>query len=398
MLNAAAGVAVVECLRKHNIDAVFLRSMTEGADDLRTPLIPTREALYSDDPRAVAVRLSFCRVGAPEATEVLGSGFAELLVNDTFPFHLRKVRGLYLFSDYLAAADPDAVMGAGETTAVLYQAARPRGAVGRVLDLGCGAGTLALLLVRDASEVLATDINPRALELGAFNAAVNGIRNVEFRLSDAFAALHGERFDLIVSQPPYYPGEDLTYLHGGPRGGELATRIVESIPAHLQPLGRAIVFAAWTDTTHLPAPPDLQILELSTNRRELNGTVQSLRVLQHTLGKAAGWIANYSVPADCWGHVHSWRIDQMIAAENLLRAPDQELLKASLRMPDGAVRFQEGSQLFLQAPPEALFRFAPIDEAAWDLLSNIGQGVAPERLCEVRHALRRGLLAPPLLN
>ena len=57
MLKPTPGLAVVDCLRKHKIDAAFVRSLTEGADDLRAPLIPTREALYSDDPRAVAVRL-----------------------------------------------------------------------------------------------------------------------------------------------------------------------------------------------------------------------------------------------------------------------------------------------------------------------------------------------------
>lgn len=124
---------------------------------------------------------SYCRVAVPEAAEVFGDGFASLLVNHTFPYHLRIVRGLYLFSDYLGEGDPDAVMGAGETTAILYQAAKPARSVERLLDLSCGAGTLALLLAKDAAEVLATDINPRAVALGAFNAAINGIRDVEFR-------------------------------------------------------------------------------------------------------------------------------------------------------------------------------------------------------------------------
>jgi SAM-dependent methyltransferase len=391
MLNPTAGLAVIACLRKHNIDAAFVRSLTEGADDLRAPLLPTREALHSDHPRAVAVRLFFCRIPVPEAAEVLGNAFSDLLANDTFPFHLRIVRGLYLFSDYLGDGDPDAVMGAGETTAILYQAAKPTLPVGRVLDLGSGAGTLALMLAKDATEVLATDVNPRAVALGAFNAAINGIRNVEFRVSDLFTALPGERFDLIVSQPPYYPGAGLTFLHGGARGDELATRIVESIPDHLHPQARGVVFTSWPDTSHLPVPAAYQILDLSTSRREPNGARQSLRILQHT-GEQQGWSAHFTVPADCWGHVHSWRIDEIIAAETLARAPDRELLAAHLKMPRGAVRFQEGSQLFLQAPPEALFRFAPIDENTWDLLSAIESGVPANRLDEVRAALRRGLL------
>lgn len=240
---------------------------------------------------------------------------------------------------------------------------------------------------------MATDINPRAVALCEFNAAVNRIANVEFRVSDLFAAIAGERFDLIVSQPPYYPGRELTFLHGGPRGDELATRIVETIPDYLLPTGRGIVFTSWPDTSHLPVPADYQILELTTNRRELNGTRQSLRILQHA-GCKSGWLASHAVAADCWGGVHSWRIDEMIAAENLARAPDAQLRAARLRTPRGAVRFHEGSQMFLQCPPEALFRFAPIDERTWDLLRSVETGGVPAPCDEIRDALRRGLLIP----
>ena len=45
-----------------------------------------------------------------------------------------------------------------------------------------------------------------------YNAALNGIANVEFRAGDLFEPVNGERFDLIVSQPPYYPGSEITFL------------------------------------------------------------------------------------------------------------------------------------------------------------------------------------------
>lgn len=46
---------------------------------------------------------------------------------------------------------------------------------------------------------MGTDINPRAITLARLNAAINGIRNVEFRLGDGFAPVAGETLDLIVS-------------------------------------------------------------------------------------------------------------------------------------------------------------------------------------------------------
>lgn len=198
---------------------------------------------------------------------------------------------------------------------------------------------------------------------------------------------------MIVSQPPYYAGSGLTFLHGGARGDELATRIVKSIPDHLRAQGRGVVFPSWPDISHLPTPAGYQILELASTRREPNGARQSLQILQHA-GEQRGWSAHFSVPADCWGDVHSWRIDEIIAAETLARAPDRALLSTRFKMPNGARRFQVGSQLFLQAPPEALFRFAPIDEATWNLLSTIGNGIPASRVDQLRDALRRGLLVP----
>src|SRR5947209_1217923 len=135
--------------------------MTERGDDLRTPLTPTRAAEYSDSPAAIATRALFCAVPiTPEEGEsALGRELfrrlqsLEILIPAGIGFvsqyHLRFVKHLLLFSDYLGDR-ADAVMGAGETTAVLYNASRPEQRIGRVLDLGCGAGTLALLLASDA--------------------------------------------------------------------------------------------------------------------------------------------------------------------------------------------------------------------------------------------------------
>ena len=97
------------------------------------------------------------------------------------------------------------------------------------LDLGTGCGIQALLAAKHSARVVATDVNERALAFAAFNAALNGIDVVEFRQGDLFEPVAGERFGLLVANPPYVISPDATYTYrdsGVPRD-ELCRRIVE---------------------------------------------------------------------------------------------------------------------------------------------------------------------------
>ncbi len=109
------------------------------------------------------------------------------------------------------------------------------------LDVGTGTGIIALLMARKAKRVLGVDVNPKALELAKKNALLNGIRNVEFRLSDLFENVSG-RFDVIAFNAPYLPGEqeeviDLA-LVGGERGREIIDRFIREVPDYLTEKGR----------------------------------------------------------------------------------------------------------------------------------------------------------------
>lgn len=163
-----------------------------------------------------------------------------------FPLHLELVNQLMIVSDP-QGRDPATVMAVGGSTQLLAAACYPQNDVDRILDLGCGSGTLALLMSAACREVVATDINPRALQLARFNAALNGVRNVDWRLGHLFEPVAGERFDLIVSQPPFLPQAPSTpqvlYLHGGARGDELVLDLLAQAPAHLTPDGTTIVLS-----------------------------------------------------------------------------------------------------------------------------------------------------------
>ena len=124
--------------------------------------------------------------------------------------------------------------------------------VDSTLDLGTGSGILALLASRFSERVVATDISARALNFARFNAELNGATNIEFRLGNLFEPLAGERFDRILSNPPFVitprsaagvPAYD--YRDGGRVGDGLTEAIVAAIPAHLSPRGIAQLLGNW---------------------------------------------------------------------------------------------------------------------------------------------------------
>ncbi len=86
---------------------------------------------------------------------------------------------------------------------------------GSVLDMGTGSGAIAVAIAhtRPDARVSALDASAAALDIARANAAANGAA-VRFLHSDWYAALAGERFDLIVSNPPYIASGDVHLSQG----------------------------------------------------------------------------------------------------------------------------------------------------------------------------------------
>lgn len=117
------------------------------------------------------------------------------------------------------------------------------------LDLGTGCGVQALHLAGHVGQVVATDVNPRALWLSRLNASLNGIDNIEVRDGSFFTPVRGERFDLIVTNPPFVispaTGAGLVYRDSGLPGDQVVEDIVRNAPDHLNPGGTCQVLANW---------------------------------------------------------------------------------------------------------------------------------------------------------
>lgn len=406
--SAGTAGALGRCLAGLGLSRDFVRENTEPHGTLRNPLIPTRPASLRDEPPFQALRVFFCDepLSHSSAATLLGDGLCadllshRLLIEEhrsvRFPFQLRHAGDLLLLADYLGQ-DADAVMGPGETTAILYRASHPVCRIDSALDLGCGAGTLALLLARNAEQVIGTDINPRAICFAQWNAAMNGVENAVFRTGDMYQPCGDQRFDLIVSQPPYYPhsGAGLTFLHSGVRGDELAREVVQGLPRHLTGNGQALLFTSWPDGATRPALEHFHALELYTNRRELAGTRQSINVFRHA-PEQPGWNAGFEVPADLWGYLHPQRIEDLFGAESLLRG-EPELLHDTRLEPCPILHVvEEAGEIFARFADNSLLGLRPITRETLATLQCFQGGASPRstgtETGAVRDLLQRGLL------
>jgi hypothetical protein len=142
--------------------------------------------------------------------------------------------------------DPLHVTGTNPPAGLLA-ALTVRRPVRTALDLGTGNGIQALLASAHSDSVVATDVNPRAIAFAKYNAALNDVENIEFRLGSLFEPAAGERFDLIVCNPPYVisPESGLVYRDSGAQPGALCRQVVSEIPEHLTEGGYASVLVSW---------------------------------------------------------------------------------------------------------------------------------------------------------
>lgn len=144
----------------------------------------------------------------------------------------------------------DHVLGISSASTSLAQLT-VRERLGRALDLGTGCGVQALHLAGHVEDVVATDVNQRALAMTRLTAALNEVE-VDVRAGSLFEPVGDEQFDLVVTNPPFVvspgrdqPGERLVYRDSGLPGDEVVRRIVTSAPRHLRPGGWCQVLANW---------------------------------------------------------------------------------------------------------------------------------------------------------
>jgi ribosomal protein L3 glutamine methyltransferase len=153
--------------------------------------------------------------------------------------------------------------------------------IGRVLDMGCGSGCIAIACAKALpwAQVDAADISAEALEVAARNVRRHRLgRRVHLVQSDHFSALGAARYDLIVSNPPYvgarefaslppeYRHEPALALQSGRAGLDSVRVLLAEARAHLRPGGALVVEVGNTERALERAFPQLPFLWLQFER------------------------------------------------------------------------------------------------------------------------------------
>jgi hypothetical protein len=270
----------------------------EDLTDLQWRAVPIyrAERLAGRDPLALAIDLFLMQGILPpdELDRLLVASERDLLVragllaiDETGRARARAslfpVGDLLIFSDHAwpelphpgyATVPYDQLMGVGLDSRYLARCTTRR-PFHAALDLCTGSGIHALLASTHTEQVLAVDINPRAVLCTRYNAEASGITNLEVVAGDLFEAVRGKYFDLITANPPFVPSplNTLRFRDGGRSGEDILKRIVAGLPHHLAPGGIAQVVTEFGERDDEPfvhrlrewlngAPMDIHILRL----------------------------------------------------------------------------------------------------------------------------------------
>ncbi len=224
----------------------------------------------SDDPTAVLVRLF--ALGFPVAWDDADRALPTLRADGAVRLGLARAEGAdlratcdlrpyaaderawWVASDLseIATGRPLAethVLGIGNASTTLAEWTIRRPAR-RALDLGVGSAVQSLHLAQHCAQVVGTDLSDRALAFARFNAALNGI-DLELRQGSMLDPVAGQRFDLVVSNPPFVitPRDGQVplyeYRDGGLVGDGVVEALVRQVGEHLEPGGVAQFLGNW---------------------------------------------------------------------------------------------------------------------------------------------------------
>ncbi len=263
-----------------------------------------------------------------------------------------------------------------------------RSPVSNALDVGTGCGIQAILASRHSERVVAADVSERALAFAGLNVALNGIENVELRRGSYLEPVRGERYDLVVANPPYVVSPESAYFFrdSGLGRDRVSEQLARELPSVLAEGGFATVMVSWVHApdSDLPRPAGwvgdagVDALVLHTGTEDPLTTAaawnRDLADDEEAYGRAIDrWVEYYEsegIPALAYGAIvmrrrtatRNWvrplqlplrpaapadrHLRRLFAAHDLLEdlEDDRELLGLAFRVANGAVLEQRGER------------------------------------------------------
>ena len=217
----------------------------------------------------VLLRLFF--LNEPVTLEVVRTMLPAWLTDSCIDADLLKVEGehaianvaLIPVANYLFASDALTLSRMGASDFVLPASSAPalymldftlRRPVNSVLDLGTGCGILAHFASEFSGRIVATDINPRACEYAELNARLNSLESIEVRAGDLFEPVRGERFDLILTNPPFVlaPSNEFAFRDNDMVLDEFCGMLARTAPNFLEEGGCFQMICEWVETGDEP--------------------------------------------------------------------------------------------------------------------------------------------------
>jgi release factor glutamine methyltransferase len=191
------------------IDAAVTRAAETLADVSESPRLDAEVLLA----RALDLPRSYLYAHPEEVLDEASSArFFATLEKRLEGLPLAYITGEKEFWSLSLAVGPGALVPRPETELLVELALReiPRRGELSLLDLGTGSGAIAAALAseRPACRIVATDVSLAALKIAKHNATKLELGNIDFVAADWTSPLSGQRFDLIVSNPPYVRPDD----------------------------------------------------------------------------------------------------------------------------------------------------------------------------------------------
>ncbi|WP_251978323.1 peptide chain release factor N(5)-glutamine methyltransferase [Salinicola avicenniae] len=148
--------------------------------------------------------------GDRELTEAELATFVDLIERRVGGCPVAYLTGVREFWGLSLQTSASTLIPRPDTECLVEVALACAGEQGALLDLGTGTGAIALAFASEKPQwqVTGADLTEETVALARANAQALGIVNATFRQSDWFAAMPGERYDLIVSNPPYIANDD----------------------------------------------------------------------------------------------------------------------------------------------------------------------------------------------